>query len=109
MGAAANPALVRPARLEIVRPEEESLAARVLGWLRRLTGARTAAADAPLRAEARLSLGPKKSLVLVNCCGRRVLLGLSGEAMVALGEWPQTGAKRGCAGRKEPARREAVR
>jgi flagellar biogenesis protein FliO len=108
MGAVVSPAMVRIARPEAVRPEDDSLAMRLLGWLRRLTGARAAAVDAPLRAEARLSLGPKRSLVLVNCCGRRVLLGFSGDAMVRLGEWPETGAKRSSAGRKESARNEGV-
>jgi flagellar biogenesis protein FliO len=94
MGAMVNPAMVRDSWRE-----EESLAARVLAWLRRLVNARGEAANAPLRAEARLSLGPKKSLVLVNCCGRRVLVGLSGDALVPLGEWPQTSAHTKRAGR----------
>lgn len=49
-------------------------------WLRGLGRARGAVA--PLRVEARLSLGAKKSLVLVNCRGRQVLLALSGETVV---------------------------
>jgi flagellar biogenesis protein FliO len=79
------------------RLENESLAVRLLAWLRRVARGRAADAEAPLRAEARMSLGPKKSLVLVNCCGRRVLLGLSGDAIVPLGEveLPRRGAKSG--------------
>jgi hypothetical protein len=82
----ATGAMVNPAGTRSARPEEDSLAARLLRWLHGLTGLRAAAAETPLRAEARLSLGPKKSLVLVNCCGRRVLLGIAGDAIVPLGE-----------------------
>lgn len=101
MGAIVNPAMVRPMRALDTQTGDDSLAARLLGWLRRLTGARRAVIDTPLRAEARLSLGPKKSLVLVNCCGRRVLLGISGDNLVPLGAWPQARAKRGGARRTE--------
>jgi flagellar biogenesis protein FliO len=52
---------------------------RPAAWLRGLSRARAAAA--PLRIEARLSLGVKKSLVLVNCRGRQVLLALSGDTV----------------------------
>lgn len=53
--------------------------ARTLEWLGRLG---TAPATASLlRLESRVSLGPKKSLVLVNCCGKRVLLAVAGEAI----------------------------
>jgi hypothetical protein len=107
MSALVNPATIRAARSAtalsvVVRREDDSLAARVLGWMRRLAGARAAVLDVPLRAEARLSLGPKKSVVLVNCCGRRVLLGLCGDTMVPLGEWSQTkaGAKSRAAGKE---------
>jgi flagellar biogenesis protein FliO len=48
-------------------------------WLRSL--GRTRGVPAPLRVEARLSLGAKKSLVLVNCRGRQVLLALSGDTV----------------------------
>lgn len=51
-------------------------------WLRGLGRARAAAA--PLRVEARLNLGAKKSLVLVNCQGRQVLLALSGDSVAPL-------------------------
>jgi flagellar biogenesis protein FliO len=88
MGAMASPAAMRAAQ-----PASDALGARLVGWLRRLTGAGASAADAPLHAEARLSLGPRKSLVLVNCCGRRVLVGIAGDAMVPLGEWPETAAR----------------
>jgi flagellar biogenesis protein FliO len=53
--------------------------ARPAAWLRGLSGTRAAAA--PLRVEARLSLGAKKSLVLVNCRGHQVLLALSGDTV----------------------------
>jgi len=86
MGAIVSPAMARAARAAAVH---DSLAARLLSWIRRLTGARADASPAPLHAEARLSLGPKKSLVLVNCCGRRVLVGLAGDNLVPLGEWPE--------------------
>lgn len=99
MGAMVSPAIVREA-------QRGSLAARLLGWLRRFTGTRAAAVPAPLRAEARLSLGPKKNLVLVNCCGRRVLVGLCGDAMVSLGEWPQQAEPRA---KRSVAQRTAVR
>jgi flagellar biogenesis protein FliO len=109
MSAMVNPAVVRLAGAGAVRPGEDSLAARVLGWLRRLTGFRAVAVDAPLRAEARLSLGPKKSLVLVNCCGRCVLVGLSGDAIVPLGEWPETSARtKRAGGRRNRALRKEV-
>lgn len=49
-------------------------------WLRRLTGRREAA-EAPLSVEGRLSLGPKKWLVLVNCRGRRLLVAVSGDSV----------------------------
>jgi flagellar biogenesis protein FliO len=102
----ANPAVVRVVQPGVVRARGDSLVAGLLRWLRSLAGKRSAAVDAPLRAEARLSLGPKKSLVLVNCCGRRVLLGLSGDALIPLGEWPRQAerrTKRTGATRKEAA------
>src|SRR5580698_6839772 len=58
-----------------------SLAARLTAWLRRLAAPR-AAGDAPLLLEARLGLGPKKSLVLVNCCGKLLLLAVKSQAAV---------------------------
>jgi flagellar biogenesis protein FliO len=69
-----------------------SLASRIIAGLRvmiqRLMRA-PAANDAPLRLEARLNLGPKKSLVLVNCCGRRVLLAVSGDTIVPVADMPK--------------------
>jgi flagellar biogenesis protein FliO len=47
-------------------------------------------AEAPLRIETRLSLGPRKSLVLVNCHGRRVLLAVSADAVTAVLELAAT-------------------
>jgi len=55
--------------------------ARLRGWVRRLAKA-PADSDAPLRVEARLNLGPKKALVLVDCCGAKVLLAMCGESVV---------------------------
>jgi hypothetical protein len=64
-------------------------------WLRRVTNA-PAAGEAALRIEARLGMGPKKSLVLVSCRGRQVLLALSGEAIVPVLELgPESGAAAG--------------
>ncbi len=60
-------------------------AARLVGWLRRVAQ-QPAAGAAPLRLESRLNLGPKKSLVLVNCCGRRVLLAVAGDAVTPVME-----------------------
>lgn len=53
--------------------------------LRRLAGKREAA-EAMLRVEERVSLGPKKWLVLVNCRGQRVLLALSGDTVTPVME-----------------------
>lgn len=55
--------------------------AKIAALVGRMTGT-AASAESPLRIEARLSLGPKKSLALVDCHGRRVLLALSGDAIV---------------------------
>ena len=79
-----------------------SLAARLTAWLRRLPAPR-AAGDAPLLLEARLGLGPKKSLVLVNCCGKRVLLALSGDTIHPVMEMSAGArtAKKGQSSRKE--------
>jgi hypothetical protein len=56
-------------------------------WLRRLMSLPTAG-EMPIRLEGRLSLGPKKSLVLVNCRGKSVLLALGGEAIMPVMEVP---------------------
>ncbi len=66
-----------------------SWAARLAGWVRRMAKG-PAAGDAPLRMEARLHLGPKKSLVLVDCCGKKVLLAMSGDAIVPVLELAKT-------------------
>lgn len=70
-------------------------AARILGWLSgwlsgrmRVLHRRRAGHESPLRMEARLSLGPKTQLALVNCCGRKLLLGLSGGTITPLMEVP---------------------
>ncbi len=56
-------------------------------WLRRLMSLPTAA-ELPIRLEGRLSLGPKKSLVLVNCRGKSVLLALGSEGITPVMEVP---------------------
>ncbi|MGC2638652.1 MAG: flagellar biosynthetic protein FliO [Acidobacteriaceae bacterium] len=66
---------------------------RLRAWLRRL--ARPAAPDSPLRMEARVSLGAKKSLVLVRCCDRRVLLAVSGDTIAPVMEIPKAARRRG--------------
>jgi len=66
-------------------------------WLRRLMSLPTAG-EMPIRLEGRLSLGPKKSLVLVNCRGKTVLLALGAEAITPVMEVPARRRKR-----KEPA------
>lgn len=57
-------------------------------WMRGLVKAR-AGAESPLRVEGRISLGPKKSLVLVECRGRQVLLAVSGDAVTPVMELPR--------------------
>lgn len=85
---------------------EKSLACRFIAGLRmmmqRLIHA-SASADAPLRLEARLNLGSKKSLVLVNCCGRRVLLAVCGDTIVTVADMPKPGRAK-TAARKEASR-----
>ncbi len=56
-------------------------------WLRRLMSLPTAG-EMPIRLEGRLSLGPKKSLVLVNCRGKSVLLALGSESITPVMEVP---------------------
>jgi len=60
-------------------------------WLRRIRGLVKArsAGEAALRVEGRISLGPKKSLVLVDCRGRQVLLAVSGDTVTPLMEMPR--------------------
>ena len=57
----------------------------MLRWMRGRMKARTGM-EAALRVEGRISLGPKKSLVLVNCLGRQVLLAVSGDAVTPVME-----------------------
>lgn len=66
-------------------------------WLRRLMSLPTAG-EMPIHLEGRLSLGPKKSLVLVNCRGKSVLLALGNEAITPIMEVPARRRKR-----KEPS------
>jgi hypothetical protein len=66
-------------------------------WLRRLMSLPTAG-EMPIRLEGRLSLGPKKSLVLVNCRGKSVLLALGSEGITPVMEVPAHRRKR-----REPA------
>jgi hypothetical protein len=54
-------------------------------WLRKLMSLPTAG-ELPIRLEGRLSLGPKKSLVLVNCRGKSVLLALGSEVITPIME-----------------------
>jgi Flagellar biosynthesis protein, FliO len=56
-------------------------------WLRRLMSLPTAG-EMPIRLEGRLNLGPKKSLVLVNCRGKSVLLALGSEVITPILEVP---------------------
>jgi flagellar biosynthetic protein FliP len=56
-------------------------------WLRRLMSLPTAS-EMPIRLEGRLNLGPKKSLVLVNCRGKSVLLALGTETITPIMEVP---------------------
>ena len=56
-------------------------------WLRRLMSLPTAS-EMPIRLEGRLNLGPKKSLVLVNCRGKSVLLAMGSEVITPIMEVP---------------------
>jgi flagellar biogenesis protein FliO len=58
---------------------------RAAAWLRRVGAAQTRP-EATLRIEARLSLGPKKSLALVHCRGRLLLLAIAGDSIAPLME-----------------------
>ncbi len=71
---------------------QEGWAGALLRWIRGMAKAR-AGEDAPLRVEGRISLGPKKSLVLVDCRGRQVLLAVSGDAVTPLMELPRRARK----------------
>jgi flagellar biogenesis protein FliO len=82
---------------------EPGWAQRLGAWLRRLVTA-PAAGDLPLRVEARLSLGAKRSLVLVNCCGRQVLLAVNSDAITTVLEMPKPSRSAGNGRRKEAVR-----
>ncbi|HEX4312287.1 MAG TPA: flagellar biosynthetic protein FliO [Acidobacteriaceae bacterium] len=56
-------------------------------WLRRLMSLPTAG-EMPIRLEGRLNLGPKKSLVLVNCRGKSVLLAMGSDVITPIMEVP---------------------
>lgn len=56
-------------------------------WLRKLMSLPTAG-EMPIRLEGRLNLGPKKSLVLVNCRGKSVLLAMGSEVITPIMEVP---------------------
>jgi flagellar biogenesis protein FliO len=72
----------------------EPWAARLWTWLRRFACA-ASGDDAPLRVEARVTLGPRKSLVLVNCCGRRLLVSVGGDAIAPLLEVTKSARRKG--------------
>lgn len=93
MGAVVNPAMTR-----LAGDGRTGLVGVAVRWLRGLSGTQ-AREEAALRVEARLSLGPKKQLVLVNCCGKKVLLAVSGEGISAVME--MGGPKKAARGRKE--------
>lgn len=82
---------------------ESGWVGRVAAWLRRIGGT-PARAAAPLRLEARVSLGPKKSLVLVHCQGRQLLLAVAGDSITPLMEMA---AARGSRTAKTPVRRRS--
>lgn len=50
---------------------------------RRMSRAREDA-ERHLRIDERLNIGPKKSLLLVSCCGQRVLVAVAGETVTTL-------------------------
>lgn len=70
---------------QVTAYRQEGWAGALLGWMRGRMKAR-AGVEAPLRVEGRISLGPKKSLVLVNCLGRRVLVAVSGDQVTPVME-----------------------
>ncbi|MFZ0632235.1 MAG: flagellar biosynthetic protein FliO [Acidobacteriaceae bacterium] len=71
---------------------QEGWAGGCLRWMRGMVKAR-AGTEGALRVEGRISLGPKKSLVLVNCLGRQVLLAVSGDAVTPVMELPRRTGK----------------
>ena len=70
------------------RARQEGWAGQWVRWMRGLVKTR-AGAEAPLRVAGRISLGPKKSLVLVECQGRQVLLAVSGDAVTPVMQIPR--------------------
>jgi len=68
---------------------QEGWAGVWLRWMRGLAKAKSRG-DAALRVAGRISLGPKKSLVLVECRGRQVLLAVSGDAVTPVMELPRS-------------------
>jgi flagellar biogenesis protein FliO len=67
---------------------QEGWAYTWLRWMRGRMQARNGG-EAALRVEGRISLGPKKSLVLVHCLGRQVLLAVSGDVVTPVMELPR--------------------
>jgi flagellar biogenesis protein FliO len=68
-------------------PRQEGWAVALLRRMSGLVKVRTGI-ESPLRIEGRISLGPKKSLVLVDCRGREILLAVSGDTVTPLMELP---------------------
>jgi flagellar biogenesis protein FliO len=66
---------------------QEGWVGTCLRWMRGVVKVRPAG-EAALRVEGRINLGPKKSLVLVDCRGRQVLLAVTGDAVTAVMELP---------------------
>jgi len=83
---------MRPLKAVLVEPappvSADGWAVRVGGWLRRFRSA-AARGDTLLSLEGRVSLGPKKALMLVNCCGKRVLVAVSGDSVTPILELPR--------------------
>ena len=75
--------VLNPVMNEAAGGVRTGLVGAVVRRLRGLSAAK-AGSEAPLRVEARLSLGPKKQLMLVNCCGKKVLLAVSGESIATV-------------------------
>jgi flagellar biogenesis protein FliO len=81
--------LMSPTMHGIVDPriDEGGWTMRLALWLRRVLSL-PAAGELPMHLEGRLSLGPKKALVLVNCRGKRVLLAVCGDSITPVMEAP---------------------
>ena len=91
---------LNPAMNEAAGGMRTGLVGAVVRRLRGLSAAK-AGSESALRVEARLSLGPKKQLMLVNCCGKKVLLAVSGDSIAPVMEVEGPGKK---AGRGETGR-----